>query len=365
MQCGRASNALRVSSPRHRLPPPLPSTASTPGSCILPRELHPSPRVPSPARGTASHLPKFPIPAGRSVPPRRIGAKAKAKGEGGSGHAGYVRRRRRAAGTRRGAPAGALSPPARRRCRCRRRPMERPLLPLLYGTVAFLLSCAAADTVPMRCSRPKDVANAHIDVGNNTLLNTRLRYTCNPGYKRKAGTSSLIQCILRDDSSEPDWTHTTLQCIRDPALPPETPSPELLTVSHTERMTPRGTTETSPTSSPSPAATPVPPAPDGTSSETLPPLQISTLGEETAPGSSLGTTTLPDTPREHAAVSIQTLASSIGLSVLLVAGIVACCCWRMRMCTRQSYAAAVTAIPMVPAASENEEMLPPSVYPTG
>lgn len=70
----------------------------------------------------------------------------------------------------------------------------------------------------MRCSRPKDVANAHIDVGNNTLLNTRLRYTCNPGYKRKAGTSSLIQCILRDDSSEPDWTHTTLQCIRKPLL---------------------------------------------------------------------------------------------------------------------------------------------------
>ncbi|XP_057281535.1 interleukin-15 receptor subunit alpha isoform X2 [Pezoporus wallicus] len=217
--------------------------------------------------------------------------------------------------------------------------MERPLLPLLCGTVAFLLSWVAADSVPMRCSRPKDVANAHIDVGNNTLLNTRLRYTCNAGYKRKAGTSSLIQCILRDDSSEPDWTHTTLQCIR--------------------------TTETSSTSSPSPAATPAPPAPDGTSPETLPPLQPSTLGEETAPGSSLGTTTLPDIPPEHAAVSIQTLASSIGLSVLLVAGIVACCYWRMRMHTGQSHAVAVTAIPMAAVASENEEMLPPSVYPMG
>ncbi|XP_061202855.1 interleukin-15 receptor subunit alpha isoform X1 [Neopsephotus bourkii] len=243
--------------------------------------------------------------------------------------------------------------------------MERPLLPLLCGTFAFLLSWAAADTVPMRCSRPKDVANAHIDVGNNTLLNTRLRYTCNAGYKRKAGTSSLIQCILRDDSSEPDWTHTTLQCIRDPALPPETPSPEVPMAPHTERMTPKGTTETSLTSSPSPAATPAPPAPDGTSPETPPPLQPSTLGEETAPGSSLGTTTSPDTPPEHAAVSTQTLASSIGLSVLLVAGIVACCCWRKRMRTGQSSAVAVTSIPMVAAASETEEMLPASVYPMG
>lgn len=73
-------------------------------------------------------------------------------------------------------------------------------------------------SVPLRCGRPKDVANAHIDVGNNVLLNTHLRYTCNPGYKRKAGTSSLIQCILRDGSSEPDWTHTTLQCIRKPSF---------------------------------------------------------------------------------------------------------------------------------------------------
>ncbi|XP_069657606.1 interleukin-15 receptor subunit alpha isoform X2 [Haliaeetus albicilla] len=206
--------------------------------------------------------------------------------------------------------------------------MARPLLPLLCGTVVLLLPWAAADTAPARCSRPKDVANAHIDVGNNTLLNTRLRYTCNPGYKRKAGTSSLIQCILREGSTEPNWTHTTLQCIRDPALPPQTPSPELPTVPHTEGTTQKGTTDASPTSNPSPAATsgmpgaagrsPTPPATDGPSLEKstlpeMPPrLQTSTPGEGMAPGSSLGTTPLPTAPMDHAAVSIQTLASSIG-----------------------------------------------------
>ncbi|KAM6095880.1 uncharacterized protein VSU04_012531 isoform 1-T2 [Chlamydotis macqueenii] len=176
--------------------------------------------------------------------------------------------------------------------------MARPVLPLLSGIVAFLLPWAVADTVPPRCSRPKDVANAHIDAGNDAVLHTLLRYTCNPGYKRKAGTSSLIQCILRDGSAEPEWTHTTLQCIR--------------------------TTDVSRNSSPLPAATsgpldaasqsPVPPAPDGPSPETAmppemsPPLDASTPGE----GMALGTTMVPAAPADRATVSIETLASSIG-----------------------------------------------------
>ncbi|KAM9292490.1 interleukin-15 receptor subunit alpha [Morus bassanus] len=228
--------------------------------------------------------------------------------------------------------------------------MARPLLPLLCGAVALLLPWAAADTVLMRCNYPKDVANARINVGNNTLLNTRLRYTCNPGYKRKAGTSSLIQCILRDGSTEPDWTPTTLQCIR--------------------------TTDTSPTSSPSPAAMPglsgpagrstVPPAPDGLSPGTSTLLEMPPpLGEGTAPGTSLGTTPLPTAPTDHAAVSIQTLASSIGLPVLVVASIMACCCWRMQTRMRQNYAGVVMDIPMVALAAQNEEMLPPGIFPTG
>ncbi|XP_010153024.1 PREDICTED: LOW QUALITY PROTEIN: interleukin-15 receptor subunit alpha, partial [Eurypyga helias] len=221
-----------------------------------------------------------------------------------------------------------------------------------------------------RCSRPKDVANAHIDAGNTTLVNTRLRYTCNPGYKRKAGTSSLIQKIAA--TSEPDWTQTTLRCIRDPALPPLTPSPELPTALRTERTTQR---ETSLISSPSPAATPrlpgaasrspVPPAPDKPSPETStlpgmsPSLPTSTPGE--------GTTPLSPAPGDHATVSIQTLAPSIGLSVLAVAGIVVCCCWRRRkMRMGQDYEVAMTAMPTgVAPATEDEEMLPPDVFPTG
>ncbi|KAM7131859.1 uncharacterized protein J5F26_000471 isoform 3-T3 [Ciconia maguari] len=234
--------------------------------------------------------------------------------------------------------------------------MARPPLPLLCGTLALLLPWAAADTAPMRCSRPKDVANAHIDAGNNTLLNARLRYTCNPGYKRKAGTSSLIQCVLRDGSSEPNWTYTTLQCI------PET-------------------TDASPTSTPSPAVTPglpgaasqspIPPAPDGPAPETStlpempPPLETSTLGKGTAPGTSLGTTPLPTAPTDHAAVSIKTVVSFLGLPVLVLSVVACCCCWRMKMRRRQDYTVAVTAIPMVAPAAENEEVMLPGIFPTG
>ncbi|KAM6095883.1 uncharacterized protein VSU04_012531 isoform 3-T4 [Chlamydotis macqueenii] len=219
--------------------------------------------------------------------------------------------------------------------------MARPVLPLLSGIVAFLLPWAVADTVPPRCSRPKDVANAHIDAGNDAVLHTLLRYTCNPGYKRKAGTSSLIQCILRDGSAEPEWTHTTLQCIR--------------------------TTDVSRNSSPLPAATsgpldaasqsPVPPAPDGPSPETAmppemsPPLDASTPGE----GMALGTTMVPAAPADRAT----------GLPVLVVAGVVACCCWRRKRRTGQDYVQTVTAIPMVAPAAENEEILLPGIFPTG
>ncbi|XP_041907801.1 interleukin-15 receptor subunit alpha isoform X3 [Corvus kubaryi] len=218
--------------------------------------------------------------------------------------------------------------------------------------------------IPVRCSRPKAVANAHIDAGNRTELNSLLRYSCNPGYKRKAGTSSLIQCILWN-GSEPRWTDPTLQCIRDPALSQETPSTELPPAPHTESTTQRaGTTCASPNSSPSPASSqsPVPPAPDGMSPdrsrppETLPTPDTSTLGE--------GTTLLPVLPTDYAAVAIQSVASSVGLLVLLAAGIVAICCWR-RKYTRQGYTVTETNIPMVARPSGNEEVAPPVIVPTG
>lgn len=57
--------------------------------------------------------------------------------------------------------------------------------------------------------------------------------------------------------------------------------------------------------------------------------------------------------------------SPAGLPLLVVVGVVSCCCWRMKMRARRDYAVAATAVPMMALAAENEEMPPPNVFPTG
>ncbi|XP_071409011.1 interleukin-15 receptor subunit alpha isoform X2 [Pithys albifrons albifrons] len=235
--------------------------------------------------------------------------------------------------------------------------MARTLLALLCGiapVLLLLLLRVAADTA--RCSRPQDVPNAHIEVGTDMGLHSLLRYSCAVGYKRRAGTSSLIRCVQPDGSARPRWTHPTLQCIRDPALARQTPGPTIPMVPHPESTTPRGT---SPTSSPSPAGQPGadgPPLETSRPVEKLPAPDTSTVGE--------GTTPLPDTPLDSATVSTPALASSIGLLlVLLVMGIVAC--WRCKMHPRSGYEVTPGDIPMVAPAAGNEEVPPPGIVPVG
>ncbi|KAH1186790.1 interleukin-15 receptor subunit alpha [Mauremys mutica] len=103
------------------------------------------------------------------------------------------------------------------------------LLLLLCGIVGLLSAGTSAAALQERCSTPKEVNNADVTVGNNNLLNASLRYTCKDGYKRKAGTSSLIVCVMDEVTKMLRWTEPNLRCIRDPALPPLTSSPKQTT----------------------------------------------------------------------------------------------------------------------------------------
>ncbi|KAM7178543.1 interleukin-15 receptor subunit alpha isoform 2-T2 [Macrochelys suwanniensis] len=175
------------------------------------------------------------------------------------------------------------------------------LLLLLCGIAGLLSACTRSAALQERCSKPKEVNNADVTVGNNNLLNASLRYMCKDGYKRKAGTSSLIVCVKDEVTKTLHWTEPNLHCIRDPALPPLTSSPRRTT------SAPR-TEATSPVSK----------------------------------------------------VSTRVMLSSVGFpTLLIVVAVVLCCVWRQRVHMRQQYTMPVIAIPMTTEESEQKDRSSP------
>uniref|UniRef100_A0A2K6SAX8 Interleukin-15 receptor subunit alpha n=1 Tax=Saimiri boliviensis boliviensis TaxID=39432 RepID=A0A2K6SAX8_SAIBB len=71
---------------------------------------------------------------------------------------------------------------------------------------------------------PVSVEHADIQVKSYSL-HSRERYICNSGFKRKAGTSSLTECVLNKATNVAYWTTPSLKCIRDPALARQRPAP--------------------------------------------------------------------------------------------------------------------------------------------
>ncbi|XP_063525583.1 interleukin-15 receptor subunit alpha isoform X9 [Pongo pygmaeus] len=63
------------------------------------------------------------------------------------------------------------------------------------------------------CPPPMSVEHADIWVKSYSLY-SRERYVCNSGFKRKAGTSSLTECVLNKATNVAHWTTPSLKCIR-------------------------------------------------------------------------------------------------------------------------------------------------------
>ncbi|CAK6432852.1 unnamed protein product [Pipistrellus nathusii] len=73
------------------------------------------------------------------------------------------------------------------------------------------------------CATPTSIEHANIKVKSYNE-NSRERYICNSGFKRKAGTSSLTKCLHNEDTNITQWTIPSLKCIRDPSLTRQRPS---------------------------------------------------------------------------------------------------------------------------------------------
>uniref|UniRef100_A0A672GXD3 Sushi domain-containing protein n=1 Tax=Salarias fasciatus TaxID=181472 RepID=A0A672GXD3_SALFA len=75
-------------------------------------------------------------------------------------------------------------------------------------------------------------------------ISDTFRYTCLVGYVRKAGTSNLIKCELKNKVGQ--WQNSTLQCIDDPKRPKLPTTPQSTTPNDPKRpklpTTPQSTT---------------------------------------------------------------------------------------------------------------------------
>ncbi|XP_030176970.1 interleukin-15 receptor subunit alpha isoform X2 [Lynx canadensis] len=96
---------------------------------------------------------------------------------------------------------------------CGLRALPAPLPPLLL----LLLLLRPPATPGVTCPPPTSVEHADIRV-KSYKLNSTERYTCNTGFKRKAGTSTLTECVLNKTTNTAHWTIPNLKCIRDPSL---------------------------------------------------------------------------------------------------------------------------------------------------
>nr|XP_054359225.1 interleukin-15 receptor subunit alpha isoform X1 [Pongo pygmaeus] len=112
-------------------------------------------------------------------------------------------------------PCGAAAMAPQRAHGCRTLGLPALLLLLLLRPPA---------TRGITCPPPMSVEHADIWVKSYSLY-SRERYVCNSGFKRKAGTSSLTECVLNKATNVAHWTTPSLKCIRDPALARQRPAP--------------------------------------------------------------------------------------------------------------------------------------------
>ncbi|XP_016045246.1 interleukin-15 receptor subunit alpha isoform X5 [Erinaceus europaeus] len=231
----------------------------------------------------------------------------------------------------------------------------------LVSLLLLLLLLLPQATLDPTCPTPMSVAHADIQV-KNYHLHARERYTCKSGFKRKAGTSSLTQCVLNQTTNMAHWTPPNLQCIRDPSLshqrPPSTVVPTGAGMPSPSGKEPASTSKTGNTA----ATRPTPPA--GTegwyihgSSPSL--SQTTAKASEHSPSNPTGTASYSTTSRN------VTVAITIPV-MLAVALLVFLLCYmkrRQRPPVRSTEMESTEAVPMAGDSGREGETSEPEDFP--
>ncbi|XP_055003090.1 interleukin-15 receptor subunit alpha isoform X2 [Sorex araneus] len=95
-----------------------------------------------------------------------------------------------------------------------RRGLSLPLL-LLPPPLLLLLLLLPPAAPGVTCPPPTAIEHADIRVRSHRQ-GSRERYACYSGFKRRAGTSSLTECVYNETTGTARWTRPTLQCIHVP-----------------------------------------------------------------------------------------------------------------------------------------------------
>ncbi|XP_069911890.1 interleukin-15 receptor subunit alpha isoform X2 [Oryctolagus cuniculus] len=171
-----------------------------------------------------------------------------------------------------------------------------------FSAHAFLaLLLPPAVTLGVTCPTPTSVEHAAIRVKSYNL-SSRERYVCNSGFKRKAGTSSLTECVFNKTTNIAYWTTPNLKCIS-----PATFSPESDTTVATGTAIVPGS-QLMPSTSPSTGTTGV-----GSHESSQAPSQTTTKTLEPTPSTSHETTDAHPYSSRDVTVAISTSVSLLGV----------------------------------------------------
>ncbi|XP_023367160.1 interleukin-15 receptor subunit alpha [Otolemur garnettii] len=229
----------------------------------------------------------------------------------------------------------------------------------------------------MTCPAPISVEHADIRV-KSYAVHSRERYVCNTGFKRKAGTSSLTECVFNNATNTTHWTTPNLKCIRDPSLAHKKPPPSTATAGVTPQPeTPSPSGKEPAASSPRPEATvgaetavapgtpskPPSAGPTGTGRHTSPqpPSQTTAGTPEGTPSASHQPSDA--NPSSFKGVIVPISTSAVGLVVVIAVILLMCHMIRSRQTPRRHSVEmqTVEALPMTKSTEEDGETGPHSL----